>query len=296
MINFFKKHIKGIRDYTKWLFRKPEIYFGKKPTGKDIMQMVKDQNLYGLRDVLPKNIMGRKVSRLQSLGIISIFGIGIILSIAMGNPLPFLIGLGIAYGSEYVFNAGATAYISVSALDSTHFVVAYQDDGGSDYGMAIVGTISGTPTDDIAYGSEYVFNEGITRDISVSKLDSTHFVVGYYSASTGFAYCQIGTVSNTDVIGYGSKYDFNGNSLYISLSALDATHFVVAYQDNAGDSYGMSKIGVISDTDVIAYGSEYTFNSVRTLYISVSKLDSTHFVVAYNNDYTYGMAKVGKIS
>ncbi|MBW1939209.1 MAG: hypothetical protein JRI67_10695 [Deltaproteobacteria bacterium] len=37
----------------------------------------------------------------------------------------------ISFGSEYVFNPATTDCISVSALDATHFVVAYQDNGNS---------------------------------------------------------------------------------------------------------------------------------------------------------------------
>ena len=69
--------------------------------------------------------------------------LGVAISIFTQNPLIALalfIGA-ISYSSEYVFNSATTTNISVSALDSTHFVVGYRDSGNSDYGTAIIGTL-----------------------------------------------------------------------------------------------------------------------------------------------------------
>ena len=68
--------------------------------------------------------------------------LGVAISIFTQNPLIALalfIGA-ISYSSEYVFNSATTHNISISALDSTHFVVGYQDIGNSNYGTAIIGT------------------------------------------------------------------------------------------------------------------------------------------------------------
>ena len=223
--------------------------------------------------------------------------LGVAISIFTQNPLIALVLFmgAISYGSEYVFNQAITYSISVSALDSTHFVVGYCDVGNSEYGTAIIGTISGS---NITYGSEYVFNSASTYEISVSALDSTHFVVGYQDyGNSYYGTAIIGTVSGS-TISYSSEYVFNSASTtYISISALDSTHFVVGYRDNGNSSYGTAIIGTISGS-TISYSSEYVFNSASTDYISVSALDSTHFVVGYRdygNSY-YGTAIIGTIS
>ncbi|GAI02503.1 unnamed protein product, partial [marine sediment metagenome] len=76
----------------------------------------------------------------------------------------------IAYGSEYPFNTADTTYISCAALDDTHFVVGFRDDGGDSHGIAMIGVVTG---DAIAYGSEYPFNAAITSYISYARLDDT---------------------------------------------------------------------------------------------------------------------------
>jgi hypothetical protein len=204
----------------------------------------------------------------------------------------------IVYGDPYVFNSASTGKISVSYLDSTHFVVVYKDNGNSSYGTAIIGTVSNT--DEITYGSEYVFNSGSTDFTSVSKIDSTHFVIAYQdSGNSNKGTDIIGTVSNTDEIAYGDPYIFNdAKTEYISCAIIDSTHFVISYQDDANSGHGTAIIGTIANTDEISFGSEYVFNSADTEYVSISKIDSTHFVVAYrdvdNSD--YGTACIGTVS
>jgi len=123
--------------------------------------------------------------------------------ISFGSEYGSVSGNTITYGSEYVFNPASTDYISVSALDATHFVVAYQDDGNSKRGTAVIGSVSGNT---ITYGSEYVFNHIKTSHISVSALDATHFVVAYRDdGNSKHGTAVIGSVSG-NTITYGSEY------------------------------------------------------------------------------------------
>jgi len=205
----------------------------------------------------------------------------------------------ISYGSEYVFNATSSQHIAVSSIDSTHFVVAYQDVGNSSYGTAIIGEISGTST--ISYGSEYVFNASSTSYTSVASLDSTHFVISYRDfGNSQYGTAIIGEISGTSTISFGSEYIFNtATTIYTALSSLDSTHFVVGYRDYGNSSYGTAIIGEISGTSTISYGPEYVFNTASSSYISVSSLDSTHFVVSYQDDtgfQLYGRARIGEVS
>ena len=123
--------------------------------------------------------------------------LGVAISIFTQNPLIALVLFigAISYSSEYVFNSASTYDISVSALDSTHFVVGYRDYGNSDYGTCIIGTISGSA---ISYGSEYVFNSASTQYISISIIDNTHFVVGYRDdGNSCYGTAIIGTLPST---------------------------------------------------------------------------------------------------
>jgi len=119
-----------------------------------------------------------------------------------------------------VFNSAITNYISVAALDATHFVVAYKDDGGADYGICRAGVISGTTIS--SYGAENVFNSAATNYISVAALDATHFVVAYQDyGNSNFGTAIVGVVSGTTISSYGAENVFNSAATnYISVAAL----------------------------------------------------------------------------
>jgi len=150
-------------------------------------------------------------------------------------------GTSIAFGSESIFNSAYTSYTSSVMLDSTHVLVSYKDNGNSDYGTSIVGTISGTS---ITFpGNEVVFNSGDTEDISSVMLDSTHVMISYKDiGNSDYGTSIVGTIDG-DVITFGSENVFNSAiTEYISSVMLDSTHAMVSYQDNGNSNYGTSCI------------------------------------------------------
>ena len=207
-------------------------------------------------------------------------------------------------GSEYVFNSGSTDYISM-AFDpnsANKFVVAYQDSSNSNYGTAIVGTVSGTS---ISFGSEYVFNNwtppSLTQwcTLSFDPNTSGKFVITYqdqYNTSN----TVVGTVSGT-TLSFGAEYAYggtNGNgSNWVSFDPNTANKFVITYRGSSG--YGTAIVGTVSGT-TISYGSPYIFTSSNTVLPSTAFDPNTagKFVVAYT-DYgnsNYSTAIVGTVS
>ena len=80
-------------------------------------------------------------------------------------------GTSISFGSEVVFNDAATTNSAVTFDSSTgNPVVAYQDDGGSNFGRFAVGTVSGT---DITFASEVAFESASVEWVEIAY-DSTN--------------------------------------------------------------------------------------------------------------------------
>lgn len=200
----------------------------------------------------------------------------------------------ISFGSEYIHESGAGYSNSCFAIDETHFVVCYEDDGNNRY-EACVATVDGTT---ISFGVRATF-VSVTQLYGKSiKLDSTHFVLAWRDGNTGKAI--IGTVSD-NTITFGNLYTFNSASVYsISLSIIDSTHFIICFRDDTGGlTVGKCIIGTVSGGNIISFGSKYTFNSVvsYTSAISCAVLDSTHFVVCYREKTTeIGKARIGVIT
>jgi len=211
-------------------------------------------------------------------------------------------GTSISFSIKYVFNSASTSLTTVSFDPNTagKFVVAYKDAGNSNYGTAIVGTVSGTS---ISYGSEYVFNSGSSNYNSVAFDPNTagKFVVAYQDGGNlGYGAAIVGTVSGTS-ISYGSEYLFNsGESKYsaVAFNPNSSGKFIVAYQDVDNSGYGTAVVGTVSGAS-ISFGSEYVFNSAgaRDNSVSFDPNNSGKFVVAYRDDgnSSYGTAIVGQM-
>jgi hypothetical protein len=199
-------------------------------------------------------------------------------------------------GSEYIFNPGATDYLSASPLSQTKFVVAYRDHGNSDRGTAAIGDVSGKT---ISFGAEYIFNPAITYSVSVSALSENKFVVAYSDGGNS----QQGTARIGDVAGtaitYGAfEYLFNPAATgEISTSALPEDKFVVAFSDWGNSSFGTARVGYVSMT-TIGYDPEFVFNPAATSENSISVLAQAKFAVAFSDEGNsdYGTAVVGDIA
>lgn len=202
-------------------------------------------------------------------------------------------GSTITYGNAVEFYAASINSVSVAALDSTHFVIAYEIAAGN--GRAIVGSVSGAT---ITFGSSSTFNSVESEYISVAALDSTHFVVTYKDAGgDSYGIARIGLVSGTTISSYGAENVFNSAiTVHTSVTALDSTHFAVTYRTD-GATQGYVRIGVISGTTISSYGTVSTFaTSVYSASISIDTLDSTHFIVGYRSSASNMGVRIGLVS
>ncbi|MCD4817629.1 MAG: T9SS type A sorting domain-containing protein [Candidatus Cloacimonetes bacterium] len=156
---------------------------------------------------------------------------------------------------------------------------------------------------DITFGSEYVFNSGITDDVSATVLDSEHFVVAYYKPVTGNGVAIIGTISG-NTITYGSEYViiatsggnyFPGPS-WCSTITLDPSLFVVTYYDFNNNSYITARVGTVSGS-TISFGSKYMlYNDEDSYSFSTTTLDASHYVSTFAHHSGGIFAIVGTVS
>ena len=193
-------------------------------------------------------------------------------------------GTSISFGSAVVFNSAAT-YHYAATYDSTNnkVVIAYRDSGNSEYGTAIVGTVSGTS---ISFGSETVFEYAIANEISAT-FDSTNskVVIVYQDAgNSNYGTAIVGTVSGTS-ISFGSAVEFNSASTTSCSAVYDSASgkVVIAYRDNGNNLYGTVIIGTVSGTS-ISFGTPVVFESaecdnITTIFNSSQK----KIVVAYRD-------------
>ena len=206
----------------------------------------------------------------------------------------------ISFGTPVVFNSGSTTHTDI-AFDSSNnkVVIAYQDDGNSSQGTAIVGTVDSSDNS-ISFGSEAVFNSTTTPSLAITFDNNSNKVVVAYrdqDGSTNYGNAKVGTVSGTS-ISFGSEATFNSASTANIDMTFDSNSnkVVIAYLDY-GDTKGRAVVGTVSGTS-ISFGSEVLFENADTRNIQIA-FDSSNnkIVIAYedNPNSTYGTAIVGDV-
>ena len=201
-------------------------------------------------------------------------------------------------GSPSVFDTSTTSQMS-AGFDSSSgkVVVAYRDEGNSNQGTAIVGTVSGTS---ISFGTAVVFETGDTRSTSVAFDSNSNKIIISYEDDTNSSYgtAIVGTVSGTS-ISFGTPVVFYSDTVSGPTVALfDASNskVVIAYRTLTGG--GQAVVGTVSGTS-ISFGSNTTFDSSSIASMSAA-FDPTNskLVVAYSDggNSDRGTAIVGTVS
>ncbi len=201
-------------------------------------------------------------------------------------------------GSPVVFNSAITAMKQRSSVyDSSNnkIVIVYKDYGNSEYGTAIVGTISGST---ITFGSESVFESAAINHHAITFDDNSNkVVIAYRDGSAGKAI--VGTVSGTS-ISFGSSTTFESSGIEGVGITFDTTNnkVVISYSDLNNSFYGTAVVGTVSGTS-ISFGTPAVFESASTDYTSAT-FDSSNnkVVIAYTDkgNSNYGTAVVATVS
>ena len=171
-------------------------------------------------------------------------------------------GTSISFGSATVFESASTNYTSAAYdPDQNKTIIAYRDSGNSNYGTAIVGTVSGTS---ISFGSATVFNTGSTNYIQTTyDTVNDKIVIGYQDGGNSDAATAIvGTVSGTS-ISFGSEATASTELTQpIGMTFNSSSGNVVfVYRDFVGGATnGTFNVGTVSGTS-ITFGSKVVWTT-----------------------------------
>ena len=167
-------------------------------------------------------------------------------------------GTSISFGSAVVFESASTAYTSTTFDSNTNkVVIAYSDVGNSNYGKAIVGTVSGTS---ISFGTAATFESATTNNIGVVFESNTNkIVIGYRdSGNSNYGTAIVGTVSGTS-ISFGSAVVFlSATAEYVNcVYDPNTTKVILTYK---GSGSGRAIVATLSGTS-ISFGTSVVFKS-----------------------------------
>ena len=251
-----------------------------------------------LTDLLPAGAGGKQVSFTASGSISS--GDTVILNTNGTVSQAGLDSISQSIGSATTFNAGLTRYTSCAYDASAQkVVVAYMDDSDSDYGKAIVGTVSGSS---ISFGTEEVFSDylHIGYQTEVVYDSGSNVVIIAYIEQGAYPTTVVGTVSGTS-ISFGTKARASSNNSFdnpaIAYSS-SSDKFALFYRDDSSGAYLKCRVGTVSGTS-ISYGTEVTVKSSVVQDISCDyDAANDRIVVSYRDSGNSGYltCNVGTIS
>ena len=209
-------------------------------------------------------------------------------------------GTGISFGTPVVFESAASNYFSAT-FDSNlnKVVIAYRDDGNSERGTVVVGTVSGT---NISFGSAVVFETGAVSYINAVFDSNSNKVVMVYmdSGNSNYGTAIVGTVSGTG-ISFGTAAVFSNvqSTTFISATFDSANNkIIITYRHSGNSNIGSAIVGTVSGTS-ISFGTEAVFSSA-TMGTSSVVFDSSinKPVVVYRDvgNSNYATVIVGTVS
>ena len=129
-------------------------------------------------------------------------------------------GTDISFGTATVFESASTQYITTRFdPDNSKFLIVYRDNGNSQYGTAIVATISGTS---VSFGSAATFNSlSSAYNSCIYDTNANKFLVTYRDVAGGAGvmsgYAKVATISGTSV-SFGSATAFHppSGTMYVN--------------------------------------------------------------------------------
>jgi hypothetical protein len=201
-------------------------------------------------------------------------------------------GTSISFGSPVKFEVGNVDYTSATFDSSNNkVVISFTDNANSNYGTAIVGTVSGTS---ISFGSAVVFaSENSVFNPIVFDSSNNKVVISYRAGNDGDkGKAVVGTVSGTS-ISFGSVATFNdaGTSEVSAVFDTSLNQVVIVYRDMGDSNKGTAIAGTVSGTS-ISFGSEFVYQTGGTDDNSVVYDSNANRFVGFYRD--YGSPYAGK--
>ncbi|MEM2121742.1 MAG: hypothetical protein QXU20_03755, partial [Candidatus Woesearchaeota archaeon] len=131
--------------------------------------------------------------------------------------------------------AGTCNAVSVSAFNSSHFVFGYYDQASSDVTFRTY-TSSGSAVSAVVDADT---NAGASSfSVSVSAVNSSHFVIGWYDQASGYTSFRLYNVAGTLVgvqVNPDTAVGTTASGVMIDVSAINTTSFVFSWFDNTAD-------------------------------------------------------------
>ena len=191
-------------------------------------------------------------------------------------------GTSISFGSQATFASTNASYVAATYdANAQKHVMCYRDNSASDYGKAVVGTVSGT---NITFGSDATFNSANTSDIHNTFESTNNKVIIAYKdgGDSDKANAVVGTVSGTS-ISFGSEAVINSASTQQPKPVYNSVQQKLIFEYELSGNGLYYRTATVSGTSIADVSDEVTlasgFNALVTNFVYNPTADSA--VVAF---------------
>ncbi len=206
----------------------------------------------------------------------------------------------ITFGTPVGFSSGGVRDVGAT-FDSTNnkVIICYNDTDNSQYGTAVVGTVSGTS---ISFGTNLVYESNTTYGNKPAYDSNSNDVVIAYRANiaSNQGKCAVCSVSGTSLLRSDTVTFTNDLAVNMDIGFdSNLNKFLIVYKDEDNLDYGTAIVGTISGGTTLSLGTPVVFNASESLTFNLS-FDTTanKFLLIYRDvgDNLYGKARVATIS
>jgi len=195
-------------------------------------------------------------------------------------------------GSAAVFNTASTGWPAIAHdTNAGQMVIAYQDNGNSGYGTAILAKLNGTT---LSFSSSVVFNSATTTYTSaVFDPKSNKVVIAYTDGGNSSYGTAILASTAGAVLSFGSPFVFSAASTQYSRPVYDSSRdqHIISYRDLGNSSYGTSVVMTTSFVDLnstIAIAKDAILDAATGVVITTGGVSSGHTGLTTNSVYYVG--------
>ncbi|MFC1645033.1 tail fiber domain-containing protein [Patescibacteria group bacterium] len=173
-----------------------------------------------------------------------------------------------------VFESAATSYVSTTTLANGNVLIAYRDEGNSNYGTFTIYDSAGSqivaPT---------VFESASTSHVSTTTLTNGNVLIAYQDVgNSSYGTFVIYDSAGNQVI--APTVFESATTIYVSATTLTNGNTLIAYQNGGNSSYGTFVIYDSAGNQVIA---PTVFESATANYTSATSLTNGDVLIAYQD-------------
>lgn len=134
-------------------------------------------------------------------------------------------------------------------------------------------------------------------DFSMTKIDSEHFIIFWKGTSTQDGYAQVMELleGSGTVTPLGTPVLFDTTNSSNKCIAVNSYTFLNVWTGVGNDGYAQV-FTIDNDYNITAEGAKFEFDIAGASFMSIAKIDSTHFICFYSNDSDNGVAQILEIT